>query len=86
MRSDKQVEASAATRRGNVYRKIAAVFDMLPERFKPSELYKLADLPSTKSPQQRIFIASILERDFKCVIVAASGKNGRYWKKPGSPK
>ena len=83
MRYEKQVEASTTKNRGQVYQQIAAVFEQLPERFKATELYELAKLPSTHSMQRRMLIASVLAHDFKCVQIMSPGGRGRHWKKLG---
>jgi len=84
MRNEKQVEASTTKNRGLVYQQIAAVFDQLPERFKATELYELAKMPSTHSMQRRMLIASVLVHDFKCMQMNSPGGRGRHWKKPGA--
>lgn len=76
----KQVEASMSSRRATIYRKIAEVFDALPARFTPSELYAAAKLTGVASPQQRTLVASVLTSDFKCLNIVKG--NSRYWKKP----
>ena len=80
--SNKQIEATLTSNRGKVYRQIAAVFDGLPDRFTATELCKAAGLVSSRAPQRRILIASVLADDFKCISIKSDGGRGRHWKKP----
>ncbi len=81
MRSDKQVEASVAARRASLYEKIASVFDSMPHRFKPTDLYKAAGITHHNHPGQRMMIASVLMHDFRCEKVGE--RNKELWRKPG---
>lgn len=77
----KQIEASTTARRADIYRKIAAVIDQMPQRFKATELYQAAGISDKSSPGHRAMIASVLAQDFKCESITQPG-NKRYWRKP----
>ena len=76
--SSKQKEAVTCKILSSNYTKIAAVFAELPERFKLTELLRIAGI--SDGPAIRSAIGVVLSRDFHCINVA-NGAN-RFWKKP----
>lgn len=82
MKSDKQVEASASSRRAIVYRQISAVFDQMPDRFEATQLYMAAGIKKHRNPVMRALVASVLNQDFKCERSFSEHGSSRYWRKP----
>lgn len=82
MRSERQVEASTAARRAAIYKKIAAVIESMPDRFRALDLYKAAGITRHNHPGQRMMIASVLRHDFGCEQVGDIGR--QHWRKGGA--
>lgn len=78
--SDLQVENSTTARRADLYRRIAAVWDEMPDTFQATELYDKINLTRHNHPGQRMVIASILTNDMKArQVIKPGGK--RFWRK-----
>lgn len=78
--SDKQKEASAAGALASQYKKIAAVFEAMPDRFKLTDLLRAAEIKD--GMMVRSAVAAVLSRDFRCVNVGVGA--ARAWRKPGA--
>lgn len=75
----KQAEASVASRRAVMYRKVLAVIDQVPDKFQARQICELSGI--NKNQTNYAILAKILEQDFKC-IQAGYTSHDRHWKKP----
>lgn len=74
----KQGSSAVAGRRAQIYKRIAEVWDKVPEYFQATELYELAGL--NPAPVARQMIAAVLKDSFKCQQIGLeTGK--RKWRK-----
>ena len=75
-----QKEAAGINALARRYKKIAMVFEDMPNRFRLQELLNAAGL--TMGMHNRSAASVVLERDFRCISVGSNGD--KVWKKPGA--